>query len=151
MEQKRQTYQNIKDKLSAVGLKITQQRIVIYNALMQIPHHPSAEKIFEKVQFDNPSISLATVYKTLDTFVVAGLANKVPTNGGNMRYDANLDYHNHIYCTNTKEIIDYHNEELNELLENFFKKKQVRNMQIKDIRLQINAEKIDPDEDVEII
>lgn len=151
MEGQRQKYQDIKDKLSAAGLKITQQRIVIYDALMQIPNHPSAEKIFEKVQFNNPSISLATVYKTLDTLVGAGLVSKVPTDGGNMRYDANLDYHNHIYCTNTKEIIDYHNDELNALLENFFKKKQVRNMQIKDIRLQINAEKIDPDRDVEII
>lgn len=151
MKEQQKSYQIIKDKLARAGLKITQQRIVIYHALVEITNHPSAEKIYEKVQFDNPSISLGTVYKTLDTFVLAGLVSKVLTDEGNMRYDANLDYHNHIYCTNTKEIIDYYNEDLNKLLENFFREKQVKNMQIKDIRLQINAEKIDPDKDVEII
>lgn len=151
LEKQHTPYQLIKEKLARAGLKTTQQRIVIYHALIEEYNHPSAENIFEKVQSDNPSISLGTVYKTLDTFVLAGLVTKVLTDEGNMRYDANLDYHNHIYCTNTKEIIDYYNEELNQLLENFFREKQVKNIQIKDIRLQINAEKIDPDQDVEII
>lgn len=150
MGEQQSKYQAIKEKIVAAGLKSTQQRIVIYHALTTMQTHPSAEHIYEKVQFENPSISLGTVYKTLDTFVSAGLVNKVMTDEGNMRYDANLDYHSHIYCTNTKEIIDYHNEDLDELLKNFFSKRQVKNIQIKDIRLQINAEKIDPDEDVKI-
>lgn len=113
--------------------------------------HPTAEKIFEKVQKGNPSISLGTVYKTLETLIAAGLINKVHTDEGNMRYDANVDYHNHIYCTNTKEIFDYHNDELTVLLENFFREKTLKNIDIQDIRLQINAMKIDPDQDVDIV
>lgn len=143
-------YLLIKEKLSNAGLKSTQQRIVIYDAILNMKLHPSAEKIFEKVQKNNPSISLGTVYKTLETLISAGLVNKVHTDEGNMRYDANLDYHNHIYCTNTKEIIDYYNEDLTILIENFFKQKTIQNLDIKDIRLQINAIKIDPDLDVDI-
>lgn len=143
-------YLLIKEKLSNAGLKSTQQRIVIYDAILNMKLHPSAEKIFEKVQKNNPSISLGTVYKTLETLISAGLVNKVHTDEGNMRYDANLDYHNHIYCTNTKEIIDYYNEDLTILIENFFKQKTIQNLDIKDIRLQINAIKIDPNLDVDI-
>ncbi len=144
-------YLLLKEKISQAGLKSTQQRIVIYDAVLKMKLHPTAEKIFEKVQKDNPSISLGTVYKTLEALIAAGLVSKVHTDEGNMRYDANLDYHNHIYCTNTKEIFDYYNEELNMLLENFFKEKTLKNLDIKDIRLQINAVKIDPGEDIDII
>src|SRR5690606_9430612 len=131
-------------------LKATQQRIVIYDAITRMKLHPTAEKIFDAVKTDNPSLSLGTVYKTLETLVGSGLINKVPTDEGNMRYDANIDYHNHIYCTNTKEIIDYQNEELNKVIKDFFSKQQVKNLLIKDIRLQINGEKLDPDQDIEI-
>lgn len=144
-------YLLLREKLIQAGLKSTQQRIVIYDAVLRMNMHPTAEKIFEKVQKQNPSISLGTVYKTLETLIGAGLVNKVHTDEGNMRYDANLDYHNHIYCTNTKEIFDYYNEELTVLLNNFFKEKTLKNIDIKDIRLQINAVKIDPGKDVDII
>lgn len=144
-------YLELKEKISQAGLKSTQQRIVIYNAVLKMKMHPTAEKIFEKVQKGNPSISLGTVYKTLETLIAAGLINKVHTDEGNMRYDANVDFHNHIYCTNTKEIFDYHNDELTVLLENFFREKTLKNIDIQDIRLQINAVKIDPDEDVDIV
>ena len=144
-------YLLLRDKLIQAGLKSTQQRIVIYDAVLRMNMHPTAEKIFERVQKENPSISLGTVYKTLETLISAGLVNKVHTDEGNMRYDANLDYHNHIYCTNTKEIFDYYNEELTLLLNNFFKEKTLKNIDIKDIRLQINAVKIDPGKDVDII
>ena len=144
-------YQALSEKLGDAGLKTTQQRIVIYDAVVEMNAHPTAETVYEKVRLENPSISLGTVYKTLDTLVAAGLVQKVQTDEGQMRYDANMDAHNHIYCLNTREIFDYYNEELLVLLEDFFNKKQVKNLHIKDIRLQINAEKIDPDQDVEII
>jgi Fur family transcriptional regulator, peroxide stress response regulator len=67
-----------------------------------------------------------------------------------MRYDANMGYHNHIYCTNTKEILDYEDEELNILIEEFFKRKNIQNLKIKDIRLQINGEKLDLKKEVTI-
>lgn len=146
-----ENFQLIKERIKNAGLKSTQQRIVIYNAIVKMKMHPSAEKIFEKVQKNNPSISLGTVYKTLETLISAGLVNKVHTDEGNMRYDANLDYHNHIYCTNTKEIIDYYNDDLTVLIEDFFRQKTIKNLDIKDIRLQINAIKIDPDKDVDIL
>lgn len=144
------TYDDIRKKMIDFGLKATQQRIVIYEELIGRKDHPTAEKIYEKILPSNPSISLGTVYKTLDTFVSVNLAGKVMSEHGTYRYDANTGFHNHIYCTNTKEILDYEDEALNALVSEFFKKKNIVNLKIKDIKLQINGEKIDPEKEVQI-
>ena len=130
------------------GLKATQQRIVIYEALYTSKDHPTAEKILDSIKKNNPSLSLGTVYKTLDTFVSMKIANKVMSDNGVYRYDANTNFHNHIYCENTGELIDYENEELTFIIQQFFKNKKLTNLTIRDIRLQINGNKIDPEKDI---
>lgn len=143
--------QHIKEKLSEAGLKATQQRIVVYDALLKtMSLHPTAENVYETVRPDNPSISLGTVYKALDTFVSCGLASRVSTAEGYMRYDANMDQHNHIYCTNTKEIIDYRDVELDELIQNYFKNKNIKNLKISQVHVQINGNKVDPDQEINV-
>jgi Fur family transcriptional regulator, peroxide stress response regulator len=146
----RLSFEDIKNKLAENGLKSTQQRIVIFNSVYHSLSHPSAEKIYDEVKMDNPSISLATVYKTLDTLIEAGLVNRVMNEDGTMRYDANLNAHNHIYCTNTKEIIDYEDPELTQLIQDYFQRKQIKNLKIKEISVQINGEKVEPLEKISI-
>jgi Fur family transcriptional regulator, peroxide stress response regulator len=135
---------HIKEGLAAVGLKATHQRIVILDSVHNMGNHPNVEQIYADINENNPSISKGTVYKTLETFVTAGLLSKVSTHEGQMRYDPRMDNHGHINCSNTKEIIDYYDEELNEMIVSFFKKKRVSNLKIKNITLQINGDKIDP-------
>lgn len=142
--------EEIKTRLAEKGLKSTQQRIVIYNSVYHSESHPSAERIYEDVKVDNPSISLATVYKTLETLIESGLVHRVSNEDGTMRYDANLNSHNHIYCTNTKEIIDYEDPELNKLIQNYFESKQISNLKIKEISVQINGEKLQPAKTISI-
>ena len=62
---------------------------------------------------------------------------------GVMRYDAHTDTHNHIYCTNTSEIIDFEDPDLNKLIKKFLKSKNIENFNIKDFSLHIEGEKID--------
>ncbi|MEL7004367.1 MAG: transcriptional repressor [Bacteroidota bacterium] len=140
--------EEIVKQISQAGLKVTHQRIVILKAASAMDSHPSTEQIYEAIKSDNPTLSLATVYKTLETFVQSGLLSKVSTDSGQMRYDPKLDSHGHIYCDNTKEIIDYYDEELNNIIVDFFKKKKVNNLRIRNITLNINGDKIDPDKDV---
>jgi Fur family transcriptional regulator, peroxide stress response regulator len=142
------SFEDIKTKLTEKGLKSTQQRIVIYNTVYHSQTHPSAERVYEDVRVDNPSISLATVYKTLETLIESGLVNRVMNEDGTMRYDAKLNSHNHIYCTNTKEIIDYEDQELSDLIAEYFRNKNIRNLKIKEISVQINGEKISPSESI---
>jgi Fur family peroxide stress response transcriptional regulator len=136
--------------LADKGLKITHQRIVVYQALMSSVKHPTAEQIYDKIKKKNPSISLATVYKILETFVGNQLINRVSTPRGSMRYDPRIDYHNHIYVSNTDEIMDYEDDELREMLIKYLNKRKFNNLNITDFKLQIRGEKIDTKKEINI-
>ena len=142
---------SITKALTEKGLKVTHQRIVVYQLLMNSSSHPTAEQIFGEIKLKYPSISLATVYKTLETFVENKLINKVSSPQGPMRYDARTDNHNHIYISNTDEILDFEDEELNRLLREYLNKKQFKNLNITDIKLQIRGEKQNLKKDIHII
>jgi Fur family transcriptional regulator, peroxide stress response regulator len=140
----------VKDKIQQAGLKVTHQRMVILDAVLNMDFHPATEQIYEHLHPGNPSISLGTIYKTMETFVECGLLSRVFTDEACKRYDPNLKNHGHIYCVNTHEIIDYYDEELNDLITKFFRKRRVGNLKIKNITLQINGERIDPEKDITI-
>ncbi len=144
------TYHQIKETLNAHHIKATQQRIVIYDALISSTSHPTTETIFEEIKEQNPSISLGTVYKTLETFAEKNLVKKVMTDDGYMRYDGMLTPHHHIYCKDTQEIVDYDDSELLSLIKNYLQKKNIKNLSIEDICVQINGTKIDKDKPIHI-
>ena len=56
-----------------------------------------------------------------------------------MRYDAVLSDHHHLYCSETQRIEDYEDEQLNQMITDYFKKKKIRNFTIQDIKLQITG------------
>ena len=120
-------------------LKITPQRLAVLEALNNLKDHPSADKIKEYVVKNHPNIAIGTIYKTLETFVKKRLIKKVKTEKDIMRYDAILEKHHHLYCEKTERIEDYFDEELNDMLVDYFKKKKIPNFIVKDIYLQING------------
>src|SRR5258708_2631534 len=75
------------------GMNVTPQRIAIYRALLQSEEHPTPETLFRVVSRKMPSLSLATIYKTLDAFEEVGLIRAVPVVSEKRRYDANVDPH----------------------------------------------------------
>lgn len=119
------------------NLKVTPQRIAVLEALNNLKDHPTADKIKEYVVKNHPNVAVGTIYKTLETFVEKGLVKKVKTDKDVMRYDAILDKHHHLYCENTERIEDFFDDQLNEILEKYFKKKKIPNFKVKDIKLQI--------------
>ena len=141
----------IREKLEKADLKVTHPRIVVFKAVMESHTHPTADQIYEGISDDNPSIAKGTVYRILDDLSEVGLVNQVATKQGNKRYDANLSRHAHIYCLQTHEIQDYYDEELNDLITDFFNKKSIKNFNIKDIKVQVNGEKVDPKKKVNIV
>ena len=127
----------IRSNLVEHDLKVTPQRIAVYSALLQMNDHPTADKIIEHVQKKNPNISRGTVYKTLETFVEKDMIRKVKTDNDVMRYDAIKDHHHHLYCVESDRIEDYFDEELNEMLEKYFSRKNIEGFEVKEIKLQI--------------
>ncbi|MEP1032936.1 Fur family transcriptional regulator [Ekhidna sp.] len=140
----------VKEQLSEAGLKATHPRIVVLRELVVSNDHPTAEHIHEKIKIDNPSISLGSVYRVLDVLVVAGLIQRVSVRSGSKRFDANMSPHGHLYCHKTNKIQDFYDEELYELINDFFRKKRIRNFKINEIKLQVNGERIDPEVDITI-
>ena len=124
-------------KLKEKGLKVTPQRIAILEAIIKLNNHPSADNIIEYIRNYHPNISTATVYKVLDALVLNGLVKKVKSDKDIMRYDAVLEKHHHLYSSESNRIEDYNDDELNEMLEKYFKKKGIPDFKIEDINLQI--------------
>lgn len=92
--------------LKEKGLKVTPQRLAVYSALKNTKSHPSAEDIHKMLITDNPSISLATVYKTLDSFKSAGLIKELNLCFEHSNYDADISNHQHIVCTSCRCVFD---------------------------------------------
>ncbi len=129
----------IKDKLVKKGLKVTPQRIAILEAIYTLANHPTVEMIMHYIKDTHPGIASATVYKVLDTLVENQLIKRVKTDKDSMRYDGILENHHHLYCSESEEIKDYMNEELDQLLATFFNKNGIDDFKIEEIKLQING------------
>ncbi len=96
----------IEEVLKENNLKVTPKRISIYNFLANTKSHPTAEEIYNELKEDYPNMSLATVYKTLDTFSKNGIIIEINTNLGFSRYDADTSLHAHLFCNECKTLVD---------------------------------------------
>lgn len=93
-------------------LKLTPQRIAAYEYLKSTTSHPSAEKIYSELHEQYPTMSLATLYKSLKTLASVGLIQELNLGENNFRYDANVHEHAHIKCVCCGEVSDIHGMEL---------------------------------------
>ncbi|SNV05531.1 Oxidative stress genes repressor [Megamonas hypermegale] len=96
----------VTELLRKKGFKVTPQRLAIYNVLCNTKSHPNAEMIFNKLQPYYPTMSLATIYKTVDILNEIGLINILNVGEDAFRYDANMTSHAHICCTECGRIDD---------------------------------------------
>ena len=131
--------EDIRNKLSKKGLKVTPQRIAILDAIYKLGNHPTADNIIEYIRQSNPNIASGTVYKVLDKLIEKKLIKKVTTDKDVMRYDGIMENHHHLYCMECNAIEDYVDEELNSVLKNYFKNKKIKGFKIDEFILQIKG------------
>ena len=96
-------------------LRVTPQRLVIYEELVKSKDHPSADVIFKRTRKLFPNISFDTVYRTLLTFTEIGLVRLVEGYGEAKRFDPDLDSHHHLRCIKCNTIIDFHEKAYDKL------------------------------------
>jgi Fur family peroxide stress response transcriptional regulator len=101
------TMARFKAKCRKAGLRITPQRVAIYEQVLGSKEHPSASMVLERVRKQFPEVSLDTVNRTLKTIAELGLARTVPCSGGAKRFDADLACHHHFQCVKCGKIIDF--------------------------------------------
>ena len=92
--------------LEAKGHRFTEQRAAVYRFLAHTNDHPTADEVFLNVRSDVPGISLATVYKSLETLVGCGLATRLSYSDGSARYDGRTDPHHHTRCLSCGSVSD---------------------------------------------
>ena len=97
---------DLRATLEAAGWRLTRQRAAVHDQLRRADHHPTAEEVYQGVKATLPSISLATVYKALETLVDSGLASKLVAANGSARYDARVDHHYHLRCLRSGVVED---------------------------------------------
>jgi Fe2+ or Zn2+ uptake regulation protein len=97
----------LRDALEANGQRYTEQRAAVYRYLLGTETHPTADDVFTSVRHEIPDISLATVYKSLETLVGCGLALKLTYGDGSARYDGRTDPHHHARCLQCGKVIDW--------------------------------------------
>lgn len=130
----------IREQLKEKGLKVTPQRVAIYEAVVKLKNHPTAEHIIDYIKKNHPNIAVGTVYKVLDSLVENHLLKKVKNERDVMRYDAIMQQHHHLYCTQTERIADFDDPDLDRMIAHYFEKKKIKGFKVKDITLQITGE-----------
>ena len=96
----------LEEKLRQKSLKITPQRLEVLRAINGAHDHPTAEMIFQRVKRRYPAVSLATVYKTLETLVEIGEIRVALVSHGKTRFDPRLDRHHHFVCCQCESVED---------------------------------------------
>ena len=133
------TTEFIREQLRQKGLKVTPQRVAVYEAVVSLKNHPAADQIIEFIRRHHPNVSPGTVYKVLDSLVDNELIKKVKNEQGVMRYDAIMWPHHHLYCTDTDKIEDFIDPELDWLMEEYVSKKKIKGFKVQDITVQISG------------
>lgn len=127
------------EKLTEAGLKTTIQRVAVLDFLENTIEHPSAEVVYKAIHEKYPSITLSTIYNTLEKFVETGIINKVFTLDGKARYDARMKKHHHLYDKNSGKIVDIFDEELNEILTKYIENKNLKKFEINDFQIDFTG------------
>ncbi len=107
MANSNERFNAITKKLRENGHKLTPQRLAIARILSDSRGHPNVEKIYEQLQKDYPTMSLATVYRNVMLLKSLGEILELGFPDESNRYDGNKPYpHPHVICVRCKKIVD---------------------------------------------
>lgn len=95
-------------------IKLTENRRIIARVIEQSHDHPDVEEVCRRAAKVNPSIGIATVYRTVKMFEEFGLVAKHDFGGGRARYERleGDEHHDHLIDITTDEVHEFFNEEL---------------------------------------
>lgn len=112
---------DLKDILRSKGLKLTNQRKLVLDALEKCQgQHLTAEEVWDLVKIQYPEIGLATVYRTIQLFLELNLVDKINLDDGFVRYEIVKKYqsghrHHHLICVGCGKVYSFEED----LLEDF--------------------------------
>lgn len=99
------------------GLKMTGQRRTILRIISEADDHPSVEMVHQRAKELDASVSVATVYRTLNVLDELNLVRRHEFNQNYARYETNLDHHHHVIDVTNGEVIEFQDKKLEALIE----------------------------------
>tara|TARA_B100001173_G_C15772098_1_gene455553 strand:- start:140 stop:550 length:411 start_codon:yes stop_codon:yes gene_type:complete len=107
---------SIEQKCIEKGVKLTDQRKIIARIMSESNDHPNVDELYNRVSKFDSKISIATVYRTVKLFEEAGIIAKHDFKGGKARYEElNEGHHDHLIDIKSGEIIEFVDEEIENL------------------------------------
>ena len=130
----------IEQKCAERSLRMTDQRRVIAKVLSEANDHPDAEELYARASKIDPKISLATVYRTVRLFSDSGIIETHDFRDGRARYEAaDEDHHDHLIDVQTGDVIEFMDEEIEELQKKIAEK---LGYELVDHRLELYGRKV---------
>ena len=106
----------IEKKCKEKGVKLTDQRKIIAKVMSDANDHPNVDELYNRVSKIDQKISIATVYRTVKLFEESGILAKHDFKGGKARYEElNEGHHDHLIDVKSGEIIEFVDNEIEEL------------------------------------
>jgi len=111
-------------ELKKAGLKVTLPRVKILQILESCAdRHMTAEDIYQSLRDADEDVGIATVYRVLTQFETAGLIERHNFDNGPAVYELDRgEHHDHMVCTETGRVIEFHDGEIEQLQEKIAKK-----------------------------
>jgi len=94
------------EALRSKGYKATPQRIAICRIALNSRAHLSAQQVYDEVKKIHPTVSLATVYKTLEVLKDLDLVQEINFPKGQARFDSYMSPHINLICLKCGNITD---------------------------------------------
>ena len=105
------------------SLRMTSQRKIIAQVLENVADHPDVEELYKRASKIDPTISIATVYRTVKLFDEAGILDKLEFGDGRARYeDAEREHHDHLIDINSGRVIEFMDSDIEKLQEKIAQK-----------------------------
>ncbi len=92
--------------LKDAGIVVTRQRMALLELILNRKDHPDAEGVYFKARESVPTISIDTVYRTLNLFAESGVVQRMAVPTRRARFDGNVLPHDHYLCVECECIID---------------------------------------------
>ena len=113
--------------LQQTGVRLTPQRLAIAAVLAQTGKETSAQELYDRVRKKHAYIGRATVFRSLDRLVSAGLAQRLERPGHVSAYVwCEPGHHHHLICTTCRKVEDLGEESVTPLIESIARQRGFR-------------------------
>lgn len=112
----------LEERCTRAGLKMTGQRKIILRVLDESEDHPAVDMVYERARKIDPSISMATVYRTLNLLSEMDLVVRHDFNENFSRYEVNMEHHHHLIDVESGEVIEFQDSDIEVMKQEIAKK-----------------------------